>query len=216
MRIFWNIFLFLAAIYKLVIPLFFFLLAVTTAPEDTAELFREGKEMMEVLNKHPAIDILLIILILIGLFVQFGGNSWRHVIHRFASKPRLKRLSEDAKRVAEDIARTMAEHQDRQDDELLNASERRPRIVKTDQRYLSKHMMEAHAIIERLKDVNYWNPPKDNFRGISSAGATKFAAEDTCKAIYASSEKIRCDLEDGFWTIVTKPKPQEGLEYDNT
>jgi len=222
MRIVWSFSLLLVAIYKIVIPFFFFLLTITTAPEDTAELLREGKDMMETLNQYPAVDILLIVLVLIGLFVQFGGDNWRHVFHRIASKPRLKRLSEDAKRVAEDIARTMAEHRAREDEEITRDRNDRVQGInngpmwhgfRQDQRYLAKHMMESHSVIERLKKVKYWNP-SEHFHEIGVAGATTFAAESTCKSLYAASEQIRCDVEDGFWPIITKPNTKKVKNED--
>ena len=75
--------------------------------------------------------------------------------------------------------------------------------------------MESHAIIERLKEVGYWKQDR-YFSQIGISGATSFAAESACKALFLASERIRCDLEDGFFTIITKPENTRENEADDT
>ncbi|RKQ68931.1 hypothetical protein DES40_1707 [Litorimonas taeanensis] len=172
--------------------------------------------ILDTLNNNLITEITLFILLFVGVLLTFGNGNWRHVVHRYASKPRLKRLSEDAKRVAEDIANTISQQNAREYEQLNQEwHERREGInrpmrrITQDQRYLSKHMMESHSVIQRLKQVGYWNPDK-YFSEIGIAGATGFAAESTSKALFSASEQIRCDLEDGFLTIITQPKlPQD-------
>jgi type IV secretory pathway VirB2 component (pilin) len=199
MRIFWFIYTCLFAIQKVILPLYFWLLSVTTAPEDTTELMKEGGEMLQALNGNPALDILILVIGLIGLMYTFGRGNWKLFIHRYASKPRLARLRDDAKRTAEDIANTLS-----QEKSVQNQRTDPSLAYQEDGRFLSKHMLEAHSIMKRLMDVGYWDLEAGNVE-FGVAGATSFAAAKAAKVMYSASEKIRCDLEDGFLTILTKP-----------
>ncbi len=204
MRLLWILFLVFSLLYKAIVPFFFFLLTVTTAPEDTLELVKDGRAIMQDLNRYPAIDLLLILLIFFGIVVSFGYGNWRIALHWVTSKPRLKKLSEDAKRVAEDVANTLSQDRQRQDDAYK--LDPKNRHIGQDTRFLNKHMLETHAVIERLKDVGYWRSSAKQFSEIGIAGATHFAAEDTSKALYAAGERIRCDLEDGFISLLIQPQ----------
>ncbi len=164
---------------------------------------------MERLSGNIVLDIVIILLIAIGLLVSLGSGNWRTIFHLYVSKPKLMRLKDDARRVAEDIANTISQERAVKD----NATSANPFDMSRspqDTRFLSKHMTEAHSIIQRLKDVGYG--PKLTMHQIGVAGATCFAAEDTCKELFASSERIRCDFEDGFITLLTRPQPIPSTE----
>lgn len=205
MRIFWFIYALFVFIQKALIPFYFFVLS-----EDTSNLIREVNRVMEDLTGNLALDVVLLAVGALGLLATTGWGNWRVALHRHFSKPRLERLADDARRVSEDIANTIAQEQAEQTRQIeMEWAERsmRRRYTSQDNRYLAKHMMEAHAVIERLKDIGYWHP-HDNFgHEIGIAGATGFAAEATCKALFAASERIKADLKDGTITVLTQPPP---------
>jgi uncharacterized membrane-anchored protein YhcB (DUF1043 family) len=191
---------------------YFWLLASTTAPEDTTELVREVRALMEWMNNNMAMDIILLFVGLAGLAVSFGWGNWRLVFHRYYGKQKLKRLGQEAKRVAEDIANTISQERQRRNKSLedsFQGLEGRARSLREtldqDQRYLAKHMMESASIISRLTEVGYWRP-SCHFHEIGIAGATGFAAEATCKELYTAADRIESDLEDGLMSLLTQPQ----------
>lgn len=191
---------------------FFGLLAFTTAPEDTSELVREVRDLIEWLNSNWAMDITLLLVGLVGLAVSFGWGNWRLALHRYYGKQKLKRIGQEARQAAEDIASTISREKqmrDRSMEASLLGQEGYERFVREtssqDQRYLSKHMMESASIIRRLDEVGYWRP-SDRFHEIGIAGATPFAAAATCKELYTAADRIESDLEDGLISLLTQPQ----------
>lgn len=216
MRIFWAIFTVLVFFQKVLLPFYFFILTAFKAPEDTSDLVRAISRVMDDLSGNVVIDLLLLAVGAFGLIVSTGWGNWQRAIHRSFSKSRLERLANDAERVAEAIAGTIAHEREllsRDMEVAWNPGEQRRSIslFSQDQSYLSRHMISSHAIIERLKDADYWKPPK-SFNEIGVAGATSFAAQDICKALYAASERIKADLKDGFLTVLTQPPDQPSTE----
>jgi hypothetical protein len=196
--------------------LYFAILAITTAPEDTSLLLQRGREVMGWVQGNLVLDLVLLTIGLVGLVLAFGWGNWRTALHRYYAKDRLERLSAEARRVAEDIANTISQERARRDASMsddYNDPQGRGRflreITSQDQRYLSKHMMESASIIRRLRDVGYWNP-KDFIPEIGLSGATAFAAEATCKELYTASDRINSDLKDGIISLLTQPQSQTG------
>lgn len=202
--------------FRFIAAIYFSLLAITTAPEDTSEFIREGREVMEMLSDNIALDLTLLIIGLVGLVIAFGWGNWRLAVHRYYGKQRLTRLAKEAKRVAEDIANTISQERQRQDrsmEDQFSGPEGHQRFIREvrsqDHRYLSKHMMEAASIIRRLDEVGYWRPTTFTHE-IGIAGATSFAAEETCKELYTAAERIESDLEDGLISLLSQPQlPEE-------
>ncbi|WP_366554808.1 hypothetical protein [Aquibaculum sediminis] len=167
------------------------------------------------LQSNLALDLALLMIGLLMLALAFGWGNWRLAFHRYYGKQKLKRLGQEAKRVAEDIAHTLSQERQRRDRSMEDAFQRqegyahfRQGNFDQDQRYLSKHMMESASIIRRLDEVGYWRP-KEFFHEIGVAGATTFSAESTCKELYTASDRIESDLEDGLMSLVTQPQPTE-------
>ena len=215
MRVFFSLFIVLL-LFRWAFALFLFVLALTTAPDDTSLLLRKGSEVMSWLQGNLALDLTLLIVGLMGLVLAFGWGNWRLALHRYYGKQRLKRLGLEARRVAEDIANTISQEKqirDRALGDTFTGPEGSARFLREttsqDQRYLSKHMMEASSIIRRLDEVGYWRP-KEFLHEIGIAGATGFAAEATCKELYTASDRIESDLEDGLISLLTQPQlPEE-------
>lgn len=197
---------------RFVVAIYFGILSVTTAPEDTSELMAEVGPVMEYFTDNTAIDLTLLVVGLVGLVVAFGWGNWRLAAHRHLSKAKLRRLESEARRVAEDIANTISQERHRRDTSSAREFEARASGAEfmranfeQDQRYLSKHMMESASISNRLREIGYWRPESAHI-GIGVAGATTFAAEETCKELYTAADRIKSDLEDGIISIVTQPR----------
>jgi hypothetical protein len=151
--------------------------SVTTAPEDTSELFAEGREMMELLNNNLVLDLTLLVIGLVGLVLAFGWGNWSLAFHRHFPKQRLLSLEEEARQIAKDFADTISQERQRRDaesarewDARLTGAEVLRSMYSQDQRYLNKHMMETASIVRRLQDIGYWNPT-GHYHGIGTAGA---------------------------------------------
>jgi hypothetical protein len=215
MRIFFTIYSAVLAL-RFIGAVYFFFLSVTTAPEDTSELFAEGREMMEWLNNNLVLDLTLLVIGLAGLCLAFGWGNWKLAIHRYFARQKLERLSTEAKRVSEDIANTISQERARRDAGMALDFERKTQggqflrdTFSQDQRYLAKHMMESASIIRRLDEVGYWRPSEFHHE-IGIAGATGFAAEATCKELYTASDRIASDLKDGIISLLSQPQlPEE-------
>jgi type IV secretory pathway VirB2 component (pilin) len=211
LRILWTLYFTIIALQKVILPLYFFLLAITTAPEDTNELIQDSRDFIDSLNGNLAIDLLLLLFATLGLTATFGWGNWRLAIHRYYAKSRLKRLEDESRRIAEDIANTISQESQRRNSTLARSFEGRTHdshfamtLHEQDQRYLAKHMMEAASIISRLKEVGYWRPTQ-HYSEIGVAGATGFAAEATCKELYTAADRIKSDLLDGLLPLLTQP-----------
>lgn len=210
MQIFFALYAVLA-VSRWLVALFFFLLTVTTAPDDTALLLERSGAIMKWLQGNVALDLTIIFVGLVGLAVSFGWGNWRQGAQRFFGRKRLERLEEEARRVAVDIAHTLSQEAQRQQiamDRRWAAKEKNEDYnvpwFEKDQRYLSKHMMESASIIRRLRDVGYWQADA-NFLEIGVTGAPSFAAEAVVKELYTSADRIRDDLKDGVIVLLTQP-----------
>ena len=95
MRIFFTIYSVVLAL-RFIGAVYFFFLSVTTAPDDTSELFAEGREMMEWLNNNLVLDLTLLVIGLAGLCLAFGWGNWKLAIHRYFARQMLERLATDS------------------------------------------------------------------------------------------------------------------------
>ncbi|MBU2962289.1 hypothetical protein KO516_15985 [Citreicella sp. C3M06] len=193
--------------FRFVLRVFFGLLALTTAPEDTAELIEDAGKVFQAVDQGYALDLAIIVIGVAGLAIAYGWGNWRLALHRSCSKSKLERLSDEARRVSEDIANTLS--QDRQSRDTrraraLESNQMPPFETTVDQRFLSKHMAESSSILRRLEDVGYLSR-SEYLSEIGTAGATGFAAEEISKALRTASDRIKSDLRDGFFTIISSP-----------
>ncbi|MFM7654129.1 MAG: hypothetical protein ACKO56_01905 [Paracoccaceae bacterium] len=217
MRLFFVVYAILVAARGLA-AFYFLLLTLVTAPDDTSLLLQRGGDVVEWLQGNVALDLTLLVVGLLGLVLAFGWGNWRIAAGRYFGKEKLKRLEDEARRVAEEIAITLSQANQRREIETTRERDARRSGVASfstplvqDSRLLSKHMMEAHSIIRRLDEMGYWRPTS-LIHEIGLAGATDFAAAQTCKELMTAADRIKSDVQDGLMSLLTHCELPKGTQ----